>query len=81
VAEAAVVAHPDPVLGEKVHAFVTARAEGLSEEDLRAFCRARLADCCKVPEFVTIGAEVLPRNAIGKLQKDVLHRRITEMSE
>jgi hypothetical protein len=30
---------------------------------------------------VTIGAEVLPRNAIGKLQKDVLHRRITEMSE
>ena len=36
VAEAAVVAHPDPVLGEKVHAFVTAR-------DDRAERRARCA--------------------------------------
>lgn len=54
VVEAAVVAHPDPVLGEKVHAFVIARDEGLNEEDVRAFCRLRLADY-KVPEFVTIG--------------------------
>ena len=74
IVEAAVVARPDPVLGEKVHAFVTARDEGLGDEDVRAFCRAQLADY-KVPEFVTIGAEPLPRNAIGKLQKDVLRRR------
>jgi acyl-CoA synthetase (AMP-forming)/AMP-acid ligase II len=78
IVEAAVVARPDPVLGEKVHAFVTARDEGLSEHDVRAFCRVRLADY-KVPEFVTIGTEPLPRNAIGKLQKDVLRRRIAEM--
>ena len=32
---------PDPVLGEKVHAFVTARDEGLSAEDVSAFCHAR----------------------------------------
>jgi long-chain acyl-CoA synthetase len=75
IIEAAVVARPDPVLGEKVHAFVTARDDGLSEEEVRAFCRRHLADY-KVPEFVTIGTEPLPRNAIGKLQKDVLRRRV-----
>jgi acyl-CoA synthetase (AMP-forming)/AMP-acid ligase II len=74
IVEAAVVAHPDPVLGERVHAFITARDDRLSEEEVRAFCRARLADY-KVPEFVTIGSEPLPRNALGKLQKDVLRRR------
>ena len=79
VAEAAVIAHPDPVLGEKVHAFVTARNEGLSEDEVRAFCRAHLADY-KVPEFVTIGSEPLPRNAIGKLQKRALRQRMAELA-
>jgi acyl-CoA synthetase (AMP-forming)/AMP-acid ligase II len=74
IVEAAVVARPDPVLGEKVHAFVTARDEGLGDEDVRTFCRGQLADY-KVPEFVTSGTEPLPRNANGKLQKDVLRRR------
>jgi long-chain acyl-CoA synthetase len=78
VIETAVVAHPDPVLGEKVHAFVTTRGKALDADELRAFCRAQLADY-KVPEFVTIGTEPLPRNAIGKLQKQVLRRCIAEM--
>ena len=38
IVEAAVVAHPDPVLGEKVHAFVTARDDRLGADDVRAFC-------------------------------------------
>jgi long-chain acyl-CoA synthetase len=80
IVEAAVVAHPDPVLGEKVHAFVTALDDRLSEEDVRAFCRARIADY-KVPEFVTIQSEPLPRNASGKLQKDVLRRRAAEVMQ
>jgi acyl-CoA synthetase (AMP-forming)/AMP-acid ligase II len=78
VVEAAVVAHPDPVLGEKVHAFVTVRGEALDADELRAFCQSRLADY-KVPEFVTIATEPLPRNALGKVQKQVLRRRIAEM--
>jgi acyl-CoA synthetase (AMP-forming)/AMP-acid ligase II len=78
IVEAAVVARPDPVLGEKVHAFVTARHQDLSADELRAFCRERLADY-KVPEFVTVGTEPLPRNALGKLQKDVRRRRAASM--
>jgi long-chain acyl-CoA synthetase len=79
IVEVAVVAHPDPVLGERVHAFVTVGDEGLSEEDVRSFCRAHLADY-KVPEFVTIGGEPLPRNAIGKVQKRALRQRVAELA-
>jgi long-chain acyl-CoA synthetase len=74
VLEAAVVARPDPVLGEKVQAFVTARAPDLRIEDLRAFCAAALADY-KVPDVIAVGAEPLPRNANGKLIKSALRER------
>jgi acyl-CoA synthetase (AMP-forming)/AMP-acid ligase II len=77
VVEAAVVAHPDPVLGEKVHAFVTARDKRLDADDVRAFCATRLADY-KVPEFVTIETGPLPRNAAGKVQKAALRERIAK---
>jgi long-chain acyl-CoA synthetase len=75
VLDAAVVARPDPVLGEKVHAFVAARDADLTAADVRAFCGARLADY-KVPEFVSIGTEPLPRNAAGKILKAALRARI-----
>jgi acyl-CoA synthetase (AMP-forming)/AMP-acid ligase II len=78
IIEAAVVARPDPVLGEKVHAFVVVQGGAeISEDTVRAFCRSRLASY-KVPEFVTIGTEPLPRNANGKLQKAALRRQATE---
>ncbi|MGH6961831.1 MAG: class I adenylate-forming enzyme family protein, partial [Dongiaceae bacterium] len=70
VVEAAVVAKPCPVLGERVHAFVCLRAE-VSTEVLRAHCAAQLADY-KVPESFTLGLEPLPRNANGKLLKRTL---------
>lgn len=72
IVEAAVVGRPDPVLGERVHAFVRP-VEGatLDEAAVRTFCAERLSDY-KVPESVTLTADPLPRNANGKLQKPAL---------
>jgi acyl-CoA synthetase (AMP-forming)/AMP-acid ligase II len=71
VGEAAVVAEPDPVLGEKTHAFVLVKDGSLSADDIKAFCRARLSDY-KVPDFVTFVDQPLPRNANGKILKRAL---------
>jgi acyl-CoA synthetase (AMP-forming)/AMP-acid ligase II len=71
VGEAAVVAEPDPVLGEKTHAFVLIKEGSLTADDIKAFCRARLSDY-KVPDFVTFVDQPLPRNANGKILKRAL---------
>jgi O-succinylbenzoic acid--CoA ligase len=76
VLESAIVARPCPVLGERVHAFVTVTDPALDAAALRAFCAPRLADY-KVPETYSIGTEPLPRNANGKLLKRVLRERLT----
>ncbi len=73
VIEAAVVARPCPVLGERVHAFVCLRDDA-DEQTLRAYCAAQLADY-KVPETFTLGREPLPRNANGKLRKRELREQ------
>ena len=65
--EAALVGRPDPVLGERVHAFVSVAAP-IAEAELTAYCAARLSDY-KVPETWTITTEPLPRNSTGKLAK------------
>jgi len=67
VLEAAVVGYACPVLGERVQAFAVLGNE-ISEEELKAFCAARLADY-KVPERFTLRSEPLPRNANGKVLK------------
>jgi long-chain acyl-CoA synthetase len=67
VVEAAVIAQPCPVLGERAHAFIFASAE-VHPSDIKNHCAARLADY-KVPEKITISTEPLPRNANGKLLK------------
>jgi long-chain acyl-CoA synthetase len=68
VVEVALVAQPDPVLGEKSRAFVVARSAALSTEAVRAYCALHLADY-KVPDFVTFLDSPLPRNANGKILK------------
>jgi len=71
VVESALVAVPDPVLGEKTHAFVVTRDSVCTPEALRAHCAAHLADY-KVPDFVTLRTDPLPRNANGKVLKRAL---------
>jgi acyl-CoA synthetase (AMP-forming)/AMP-acid ligase II len=75
VLEAAVVARPCPVLGERVHAFVALKESRISETELQAFCAARLADY-KVPETFTFQSEPLPRNANGKVLKRELRESL-----
>ena len=71
VLEAAVVARPDEKWGETPCAFVTLKsgAPAVSEQDIIAFCRERLAGF-KCPRKVVFGP--LPKTATGKIQKNVL---------
>jgi len=71
VVESALIAVPDPVLGEKTHAFVVTRDPACDASRLRAHCAQHLADY-KVPDFFTFRSEPLPRNANGKLLKRAL---------
>jgi len=77
ILECAVIGRPDPVLGEKSHAFVVSSAPGLSDQELRDYCATRLADY-KIPDGITIFAEPLPRNANGKVIKTALRARLLE---
>jgi long-chain acyl-CoA synthetase len=72
VIDAAVVGVPHKTLGEEVKAVVQLKpGSTTTAEDLRAFCRTHLADF-KVPEYVEIRLEPLPRNPAGKVLKGVL---------
>jgi len=69
VGEAAVVAVPDDMMGEKVGAVIVPLAG--RQPDLNAIlghCRAHLADF-KVPQYVSVREDPLPRNPSGKLLK------------
>lgn len=70
VEEVAVVGRACPVLGERVHAIIVSRAS-VKEHTLRAACAAVLSDY-KVPETFHVRATPLPRNANGKVMKQVL---------
>ena len=72
VAEAGVVGRTCPVLGERVEAFVTLKS-ACDEDGLRSHCAGQLSDY-KVPETVRIVEGNLPRNANGKLLKQVLRK-------
>jgi HIP---CoA ligase len=71
VAESAVIGVPDPRLGEVGQAFLVTRpGHALTEADVLAFCRERLAGY-KVPRRVEF-RDTLPRNPSGKVLKRVL---------
>jgi acyl-CoA synthetase (AMP-forming)/AMP-acid ligase II len=68
VVEAAVIAQACPVLGERVHAFVVVKNPDIEASELKRHCMERLADY-KVPDFITLRSDPLPRNGNGKLMK------------
>ncbi|MGB9617964.1 MAG: class I adenylate-forming enzyme family protein, partial [Desulfomonilaceae bacterium] len=80
VKEAAVVGVLDEDFGEKVVAFVALREDAsASEADLITHCKERLAGY-KCPKHI-IQMDVLPRNAMGKLQKNVLQKSFLESGQ
>jgi len=75
VAACAVIGCPDREWGERVTAVVVpARGATVSESDLIAFCRERLAPY-KSPRSIVFRDD-LPRNAMGKVQKAELRKTI-----
>jgi acyl-CoA synthetase (AMP-forming)/AMP-acid ligase II len=69
VGEAAVVAVPDEMMGEKVGAVIVPAGGGQVDLDaVIAHCREHLADF-KVPQYVSVRSEPLPRNPGGKILK------------
>jgi long-chain acyl-CoA synthetase len=69
VGEAAAVAVPDEMMGEKVGAVIVPAPGGQLDVDaVVSYCRARLADF-KVPQYLAVREDPLPRNPAGKILK------------
>jgi acyl-CoA synthetase (AMP-forming)/AMP-acid ligase II len=79
VVEVAVIGVADEEFGQRLKAFVVAKADSeLSESDLKAHVKANLAGY-KTPREVEFLDE-LPRNATGKVLKRDLHAREAQQS-
>jgi malonyl-CoA/methylmalonyl-CoA synthetase len=78
VSESAVIGVPDADFGERVTAVVVPESEDLSEETIIAALRPLLA-AYKLPKQVAFVDE-LPRNAMGKVQKNTLRERFSKIS-
>ena len=79
VLESAVVGTPHPDFGEAVAAFVvTDGSRSLAADDVIAACRKELAGF-KIPKRVMF-IEALPRNAMGKVQKNVLREQLSNQA-
>lgn len=76
VQEAAVVARPDPMLGDVAVAFVSLRRPLVDAEvELRGHCRERLATY-KVPARVVVLAEMPHLAGVAKVDKSALRRLV-----
>lgn len=73
VADACVLAVPDEVMGEKVGAVLF--GQQIDVAAVLEHCRGQLADF-KIPQYVSVVAEALPRNAGGKLLKGQLRGQV-----
>ena len=80
MSEAAAVAVPDEMMGEKVGAvLVPAGGARIDVETVLEHARSRLADF-KVPQYVAVRQQPLPRNPGGKVLKAQL-RQETDWGE
>jgi long-chain acyl-CoA synthetase len=72
IAEAAIIGVPHETLGEEVKAVVRVEpGESITADEVKAWVAETLANF-KVPTYVDIVTDNLPRNASGKLLKNVL---------
>jgi acyl-CoA synthetase (AMP-forming)/AMP-acid ligase II len=75
VFEVAVIGVPDEVMGEKVGAVIVARPGAqVGPQDIISFAEKHLADF-KVPQYLALRDEPLPRNPGGKILKPVLRKQ------
>jgi len=80
VLEVGVAGIPDPYRGETVKAWVVVKqGETLSEEDIKEWCRDKLAKF-KVPTHVEFRSE-LPKTTVGKILRRELVREHKEKAE
>lgn len=75
VIEAAVVAKPCPILGERVHAVLSIELGNVTELEVAQRCAGQLADY-QCPESYTFYDEPLPRNANGKVLKRQIRQQL-----
>jgi long-chain acyl-CoA synthetase len=76
VYEVAVVGVPDTMMGEKVGAAIVLKPGATAEAaDILKFAKEHLADF-KVPQYLVLRAETLPRNPGGKILKKHLRENL-----
>lgn len=74
VAEAAVIGRPDLYRGESLYAYVVPRSNAPLSSEVLAAHLSQLLTAYKLPKHIEIVA-VLPKTAIGKIDKDQLRRQ------
>ena len=76
VFEVAVMGVPDTMMGEKVGAIIVPHpATGVDVDEVLAMTATRIADF-KVPQYVVVRTEPLPRNPGGKILKPQLRKEV-----
>ncbi|PWH13605.1 MAG: long-chain fatty acid--CoA ligase [Anaerolineae bacterium] len=76
VLECGVAGIPDPYRGETVKAWIVKKDESLTEEEIKAWCKERLA-AYKVPTHIEFRTE-LPKTTVGKILRRELVRQHKE---
>jgi long-chain acyl-CoA synthetase len=79
VLEAGVAGIPDPYRGETVKAWIVRKDESLSEDEVKAWCKERLA-AYKVPTHIEFRGE-LPKTTVGKILRRELVRQHKEANQ